>query len=262
MLATLVREGAIAAGADILDFGLLTTPQLHHTVRYFNTDRKEGANEAGYFEMLRQGFLATVGDSGLASGRGPLLVDGAHGIGAAKIPALSEAMAGLVELEVRNPVGEGELNSGCGAEHAQKSRTPPHGFSAEEDEGRRLCSLDGDADRLVYHHFTPSGWKLLDGDRIAALAAVFIKDCLQDLGWTILVEPGVYPAGVDPALCVSVGVVQTAYANGASTRFIRDVLKLPVPLAKTGVSVSAQMPSLHTCSTAARADRMFVAGLR
>ena len=34
---------------------------------------------------------------------------------------------------------------------------------------------------------------------------------------------------------MSVGVVQTAYANGASTAYIRDTLGLPVPLAKTGV---------------------------
>lgn len=30
---------------------------------------------------------------------------------------------------------------------------PPSGFSAETDLGRRLCSFDGDADRLVYHFF-------------------------------------------------------------------------------------------------------------
>lgn len=31
------------------------------------------------------------------------------------------------------------------------------------------------------------------------------------------------------------GIVQTAYANGESTRYIRDILKLEVRLAKTGV---------------------------
>jgi phosphoacetylglucosamine mutase len=34
---------------------------------------------------------------------------------------------------------------------------------------------------------------------------------------------------------VSVGVVQTAYANGASTAYITSTLHLPVPMAKTGV---------------------------
>ena len=43
------------------------------------------------------------------------------------------------------------------------------------------------------------------------------------------------PAPSLPPSVVSVGVVQTAYANGASTAYIRDTLALPVPLAKTGV---------------------------
>jgi hypothetical protein len=49
--------------------------------------------------------------------------------------------------------GPGELNDGVGAEHVQKTRTPPAGFSALADAGLRLASVDGDADRLVYHYF-------------------------------------------------------------------------------------------------------------
>jgi len=30
---------------------------------------------------------------------------------------------------------------------------PPSGVSATADAGKRLCSFDGDADRLVYHFF-------------------------------------------------------------------------------------------------------------
>lgn len=32
-LAELAREGALVVGGNVLDFGLQTTPQLHHLVR-------------------------------------------------------------------------------------------------------------------------------------------------------------------------------------------------------------------------------------
>lgn len=34
---------------------------------------------------------------------------------------------------------------------------------------------------------------------------------------------------------LEVGVVQTAYANGSSTKYLTDVLQIPVACAKTGV---------------------------
>ena len=83
----------------------------------------------------------------------------------------------------------------------------------------------------------------MDGDAIAALAATFFADHLRALGLEITGTPAHphsdhghgSPAPTLPANVVSVGVVQTAYANGASSAYIRDSLKLPVPLAKTGV---------------------------
>ncbi len=84
---------------------------------------------------------------------------------------------------------------------------------------------------------------MLDGDAIAALAATFFADHLRILGLEITGVPAHphhdghdgHAAVTLPANVVSVGVVQTAYANGASSAYIRDNLKLPVPLAKTGV---------------------------
>lgn len=60
---------------------------------------------------------------------------------------------------------------------------------------------------------------MLDGDRISSLAASFVADLvasaqLQD---------------------VRIGVVQTAYANGASTTYLSQHLKLPVVCTPTGV---------------------------
>ena len=97
-------------------------------------------------------------------------------------------------------------------------RAPPASHAAPLE---RCCSLDGDADRLIYYFIDKdSGFHLLDGDRIATLAALFIGDLARN-------------AGLGEKL--KVGVVQTAYANGGSTSYITQDLKLPVTCTNTGV---------------------------
>jgi phosphoacetylglucosamine mutase len=83
-------------------------------------------------------------------------------------------------------------------------------------------SFDGDADRVVYHWFPRperSSWRLLDGDRIAVLLGEMVQRLLRE-------------GGVEG---VRIGVVQTAYANGAGTRALADILGVPVCAARTGV---------------------------
>jgi phosphoacetylglucosamine mutase len=99
-----------------------------------------------------------------------------------------------------------------------KQRAPPN-ISVGPNE--RCASLDGDADRVVYYYTDASGnFTLLDGDRIATLGAVFLADMTRT-------------AGIDEKL--KIGIVQTAYANGASTEYVEKVLKLPVECTNTGV---------------------------
>jgi phosphomannomutase len=62
---------------------------------------------------------------------------------------------------------------------------------------------------------------LLDGDKIAALAAVYLRQLLSHA-----------PPGT--ADSIQIGVVQTAYANGASTHFLTDKLGLKVGCTNTG----------------------------
>ena len=73
---------------------------------------------------------------------------------------------------------------------------------------------------MYYFNDEKTGFHLLDGDRIATLAASFIGDLSRQ-------------AGLGDKL--NVGVVQTAYANGASTNYIEKHLKLPVVCTPTGV---------------------------
>lgn len=58
-LAELAREGALVVGGNVLDFGLQTTPQLHHLVRMWNYEqfnRGDWASEVGYYNMLTDAF--------------------------------------------------------------------------------------------------------------------------------------------------------------------------------------------------------------
>ena len=85
----------------------------------------------------------------------------------------------------------------------------------------RTCSYDGDADRLIYYWTDPdTGFFMLDGDRISSLAASFISDLVR---------------AADLEKDLRIGVVQTAYANGASTQYITQHLRLPVVFTPTGV---------------------------
>jgi len=65
--------------------------------------------------------------------RTPLYVDCAHGIGALQLAKLSKEIGDMLHLEIRNTPSDGILNHECGAEHVQKSRKHPAGFSRDAD---------------------------------------------------------------------------------------------------------------------------------
>lgn len=153
--------------------------------------------------------------------RTPLYVDCAHGVGALQLAKLAKELGESLHLEIFNTPSDGELNHESGAEHVQKAQRPPAGLSRDADRGKRYCSLDGDADRVVFHYFDADGaWHLLDGDKIACLFAEFFADKLRTLE---LDKEG-----------VTFGVVQTAYANGAAAQYLQ-ARGIRVALAKTGV---------------------------
>ena len=107
----------------------------------------------------------------------------------------------------------------------QKGQVPPCGVDVSIDMNRLACSFDGDADRIVFHAFKEDGsWVLYDGDKEAALAALMI---FQEFN---VLKDAFAAKGEE----FSLGCVQTAYANGASTAFLRSN-DVPVVFAKTGV---------------------------
>lgn len=217
-------------GSVAIDMGILTTPQLHWMVRCRN--KGMSATECDYFTQLSSSFrclMDLVPKETMADAMDEkLLIDGANGVGGEKLEELKKLLKGLA-VQVRNSGkdGEGILNEGVGADYVQKEKVVPSGFGSN-DVGMRCASLDGDADRLVYFRVFSSSNSidLVDGDKILTLFALFIKKQLH-----VLNEKGTEPNNDYP---VRLGVVQTAYANGASTDYLKR-LGLEVVFTATGV---------------------------
>ncbi|KAG2194142.1 hypothetical protein INT47_004212 [Mucor saturninus] len=217
-----LEQGLEASGAKSINFGLKTTPMLHYLVRCINTAGTSDAygepTEEGYYKKLTSAFATAVkGKPRLST----LHVDCANGVGAPKLRELLKFISSdvlSVDIVNENTTTLGQLNKNCGADYVKTNQRAPPSISITA--GDRCCSYDGDADRIVFYYVTEDGtFRLLDGDKIAGLAAVFITDLVHE-------------AGIDS---IKVGVVQTAYANGSSTNYLTKVLNVPVSCVSTGV---------------------------
>ncbi|XP_057449713.1 phosphoacetylglucosamine mutase [Lotus japonicus] len=225
------REGVTSiVGAVAMDMGILTTPQLHWMVRARNKGMK--ASEQDYFEQLSSSFRCLMdlipAEKGKSSGMNDkLIVDGANGVGGVKLKVLQKLL-NVLDIEVRNSSDdEGVLNDGAGADYVQKEKVVPRAFGSK-DSGIRCASFDGDADRLVYFsvpHESNSTIDLVDGDKMLSLFAIFIKEQLSFLN---------EKEDIKDCHQARLGIVQTAYANGASTDYLKH-LGLEVNFTPTGV---------------------------
>jgi len=114
---------------------------------------------------------------------------------------------------------KGALNNNCGADYVKTSQKLPPSIDHLLEPGQRGCSLDGDADRLIYFYVDDRRqFRMLDGDKIAVLIADFIVELVENSGLKGMIK---------------VGIVQTAYANGNSTKYLSQ--RLPVRCVSTGV---------------------------
>ncbi|KAK3329683.1 N-acetylglucosamine-phosphate mutase-like protein [Apodospora peruviana] len=225
-LVTALADALEATGTEYVDYKLLTTPILHYLVRATNTEGMPFAygevSEAGYYKKLADAFVRAMKGKKV---NGSLTVDCANGVGGPKLHEflnyLPKEQLGLDIKIVNDDVLRPEvLNLDCGADFVKtRQRAPP---APKPQHGTKSCSFDGDADRLIYYWNEPDHRQffMLDGDRIASLAASFIGDLVEK-------------AGLKQDM--RIGVVQTAYANGMSTTYITQVLKLQVICTPTGV---------------------------
>lgn len=227
-LVAALADALTATNTAYVDYKILTTPQLHYLTRAVNTEGTPKSygevSEAGYYKKLTEAFGRALRGRRVS---GALSVDCANGVGGPKLSELLKYHDGAktktgLDVKVHNDdvLRPEVLNLDCGADFVKtRQRAPP---SPKQAPGDRWCSLDGDADRLIYYWIDPeSGFFMFDGDRIATLAASFIADLAR-------------AAGLDEQP-LRIGVVQTAYANGASTRYVEQHLQLPVVCTPTGV---------------------------
>lgn len=221
-LSNIFNLGAEMLKSNISDFGVVTTPQLHYLVRSMNTidsDSPYGVPTIeGYYSKLSEAYKNVMCDMPRPAS---LYIDCANGVGAIAIKGLQKYLSDeILDLRIVNDNFEDQtkLNSNCGADFVKtQQRVPPSINKIASDD--KCASLDGDADRLIYYYTDSEGlFHLLDGDKIATLLASFLKDLIT-------------LAKVD----VSIGVIQTAYANGSSTAYLEQALNVPVTCTPTGV---------------------------
>lgn len=218
-------------GLKVLDtvyknYHLLSTPQLHYLVRAINTQGSPVSygkpTEEGYFEKLASSYKKIYDEfqDGQALEKVKITIDAANGIGGPKVEKLlKEYISEYVDYTVvNNNYSDPEaLNVGSGADFVKTNQKLPNNVKAEPLQ--LYSSFDGDADRVVFYYTDDQGvFKLLDGDKISTLLAGFLKDLSEKSN-----------------INADIGVVQTAYANGSSTNYLTDVLKVPVVCTPTGV---------------------------
>ncbi|XP_068004791.1 phosphoacetylglucosamine mutase isoform X2 [Melanerpes formicivorus] len=214
-----VIDGISVLGGQYHDYGLVTTPQLHYLVCCQNTQGQYGkATLEGYYEKLSKAFAELIKQAPTSGEhQRQLKVDCANGIGALKLSEMVSYFPKEVLIQLYNDGTKEKLNHLCGADFVKVNQKPPRGLDMKPNE--RCCSFDGDADRIVYYYVDTSGqFHLMDGDKIATLISIFLKELLAKVGQSF-----------------EMAVVQTAYANGSSTRYLEQTLKVPVHCVKTGV---------------------------
>ncbi|CAD1808058.1 Phosphoglucomutase/phosphomannomutase, alpha/beta/alpha domain I family protein [Candida parapsilosis] len=204
------------------DFGLLTTPELHYITRTFNEPSFGERNEEGYYKKLASSFRQIYRLS-KDSDEIDITIDAANGVGAPKIDTLlKKYLSDEVSFTIVN--GDYEkpdlLNYECGADFVKTNQKLPK--NVQPVSNKLYASFDGDADRLIcYYKDSNDAFVLLDGDKISTLIALFLQQIFKDFDAS--------------RLKLDIGVVQTAYANGSSTKYVEDVLRLPVRCTPTGV---------------------------
>lgn len=207
------------------NFNTLTTPQLHYLTRCFNDSTFGEPTEKGYYNKLSKSFLDLLHLNNVTVEKIlKLIVDSANGVGALKLEAFLQSCPQLanhfdsVNANIEDP---NSLNVRCGADFVKTNQCLPNDINAQSAsiENTLCASFDGDADRLICYFQNLEDFVLLDGDKIATLYSNLVSFLIHQL----------------PQTDLKLGIIQTAYANGASTNYIVNDLKLPFICAKTGV---------------------------
>ena len=142
--------------------------------------------------------------------------------------AMLPYLGSSIEMEIFNDgTKEGDvLNLDCGADFVKVQQSSPKNMKDIRKE--RCVSVDGDADRVMYFYNDENGkFNMLDGDKIGTLGNVEIyvlKKQIFVIKLYFAVAGYIKELLSDVGLELNLGLVQTAYANGSSTKYITDKL--------------------------------------
>lgn len=190
---------------SLSDLGIITTPELHSAIA-------SGLNESA---EIKDSYLKNFTTSFTPS-KDKITIDCANGVGSLLLKDLKQILPDFKLKIINNATEEASLlNKECGADYVKMMGKLPTSFDPSTAEGSLCASLDGDSDRLILYTVLEGKFHLFDGDRIACLWALVFKEIFKNENITI-------------------GVVQTAYANGSSTAFLEDH-GIPVKCSSTGV---------------------------
>lgn len=225
-------SGVSAYGGHPVNYGVLSTPMLHFFVYAHNSAMGIGGNggpgncaresqmREAYFTKLATAFKELWKRNVSCDKYSPVIeFDGANGVGALVMKELLPYLGDTIKINFHNcnTTTTGKLNNMCGADYVNSQKKPPEGVKCPLFS--RIVSVDGDADRVVYSYLdAESNFNLIDGDRIATLVAGYLMELVKESG-----------------LPLNLGIIQTAYANGSSTNYISETLKVPVSCVPTGV---------------------------
>lgn len=224
LLECLIASAKTIMKAKIIDYGLLTTPQLHFLTNETNINNSDNVPESEYYTYFLNAWSnITKLHNVIEIFSSTLTIDAANGIGGPKMQEMLKSWSAAKQVTLINNQWQNPelLNNDCGADYVKTNQKLPNTVSVNSDDKSLYCSFDGDADRIVfYYQDKDHKFHLLDGDKISTLFALFISRLLKD-------------ANLQSK--ITMGVVQTAYANGSSTKYLTETLKVPVSCAKTGV---------------------------
>ena len=198
----------------------------------------------GAARVLGMAALTRTAQTGPAA----VTVDCANGVGFRAFQGVLESMpegANPIEATLVNSGATGRLNESCGADFVKTTQSAPPGIECAE--AAQCASFDGDADRLMFFTTIDGRFQMLDGDRIAALCAAWLDEQIKSAG-----------------LSLKIGIVQTAYANGASTKCAQPEA---VPMRGSSLPRVLQVPrgaghSGRVCQDGREAPAPHGAGLR
>lgn len=95
-LVAALEDGFKVSGAEVADYGVVTTPQLHYIVRCLNTKESSDSygepTELGYYEKLSEAYKKVLNGYSKAYS---ITIDAANGVGVPKLRNLQSILKDL-----------------------------------------------------------------------------------------------------------------------------------------------------------------------